>query len=95
MTHITIARQIENAEAEKTRAPRKSQKGKTMAFKKPCGHAAPVDSFAIHLANLTTSAWSRQYVWRHHMPTGPTTTVASLKGQGTTARHLPKKGSFE
>lgn len=27
---------------------------------KPCGHAAPVDSFAQQPANLTTSAWTAQ-----------------------------------
>jgi hypothetical protein len=36
-----------------------SQERKTTLMK-PCGHAAPVDSRAPHLARLPTSAWTAQ-----------------------------------
>jgi hypothetical protein len=93
MTRITIVRQIENAAAGKMRTSQKNQKGRKTALRKPCGHAAPVDSSATHPADLPTSAWTTLRV--DHMPTRPTTTFASLKRQGTTAGHLLKKGSFE
>ena len=57
--------------------------------KKPCGHAAHVDSFAQHPANLTPIACTTLRV--EHMPTGPATTFASLIIREKTARHLHRK----
>lgn len=64
-----ITRQIENAEAVKTTSVQNYDQERKTAFRKPCGHAAPVVSFATRPANLTTSAWATLRVV--HMPTRP------------------------
>jgi hypothetical protein len=89
MTRQTIARQIENTEVGKMHALRKNDQERKTAFRKPCGHAAPVDSSAPHPADLTTSACTTLRV--EHMPTGPATIFASLKNRETTARNLNRK----
>ena len=60
MIRIAIVCHIENAEAKKMIASQKHQEERKTTLSKPCGHAAPVDSFATHPANLTTSAWTAQ-----------------------------------
>ena len=96
MTRTIIVRYIENVEAGKRQDLQKNGNERKTAFKKPCGHAAPVDSSPQYVrGDLPTSAWSRQYVWRHHMPTGPATTFASLKNWKKTARLLNEKEDFE
>ena len=93
MTRTMIVRYIENVEAGKRQDLQKNGNERKTAFKKPCGHAAPVDSSATHPADLTTSSWTTLRV--DHMPTRPATTFASLKTQRTTAGNLPKEGCFE